>query len=326
MNRTNEHPAIQYFKLLWEYHRESFVDFVVAILLIVAASMSNRQLAPLEIAALVILLGYLAYALFDAFRTYKATSSNVHSGYSICLDKPINQYHDAIRNQVSMLTNWNVVTKHFRILDFDWQYYDGSKSPPTSWQNNIADISKHFFRYARRLPRHANLDIFLIAPSAIALGIGHTIGRNRNWNVYQYLTTDDSYILLPKVKNHNKADLTYIIMEDLSKEDCTDVTIILSFTKFLEDNFPDLTKNLIKVKYKFPERRIRSEHFYGVAEEISLVISTQVRLGKRVQLHLSMPSTLAFILGSRLEENSPISIYNRNYDGTWEMVFSLNQL
>ena len=331
MHRENEHPIIRFFKLLWEYHREAFVNFFVAVLLILASAMSNRQLSWLETLAIAILSVYLLYVLIDTYRAYKATSINIHSGYSICLDQPVNSYQDAIRNQVTVLksgnTNWSVVTKYFRILDIDWQYYDGTKSPPTSWQNNIADISRHFFRYARLLPRHTSLHIFLMAPPIMALGIGHTIGRNRNWNVYQYVSADDSYILLPKVKNYDREELTFVTVEDSCKVDCSEVTVILAFTPLPKENFAGLGENQFVVKYNFQEHRIQPEHFYRVAEEISFVIDNQVSLGRRVRLYPGLPNTLSFILGSRIQEDSPVSIHNRNYEsGKWELVFQLDQL
>lgn len=331
MSQNSEHPFVRFFKLLWEYHRESSVDFLVAALLIVASSVSKQKLFWLEAVAILILAGYLIYVFVDTFRAYRVTSRDVYSGYSICLDKPVDSYQDAIRNQVATLksgnSNWSVVTKHFRILDIDWQYYDGSKSPPKSWQNNIADISRHFFRYARLLPRHTSLHIFLMAPPAIALGIGHTIGRNRNWNVYQYLPTNDSYTLLPKYNNQNAENFEYISVENSSRDDEIDVTIVLSFTYLPKESLLALGENLILVSYMLPEPRIQPEYFYGVAEEIAMVINRQLKQGKKVHLYPGLPSTLAFILGSRIDESSPVSIHNRNHDdGRWETVFSLNQL
>jgi len=331
MSQNNEHPLLRFFKLLWEYHRESSVDFLVAALLIVASSISKQELFWLEVVAIVILAGYLVYVLADTFRAYRATSKDVYSGYSICLDRPVDSYQDAIRNQVATLKlgnpNWSVVTKHFRILDIDWQYYDGSKSPPKTWQNNIADISRHFFRYARLLPRNTSLHIFLLSPAAIALGIGHTIGRNRNWNVYQYLQTDDSYTLLPKYNDHNAGNFEYIDVENSNLEEETEVTIVLSFTYLPKESLLALGEDLILVNYKFPETHIQPEHFYGVAEETAMVINRQLKQGKKVHLYPGLPSTLAFILGSRIDEHAPVSIHNRNYDdGKWENVFSLNQL
>lgn len=166
-----------------------------------------------------------------------------------------------------------------------------------------------------------------MSPPAIALGIGHTIGRNRNWNVYQYLQTNDTYTLLPKYNNHNEGNFEYIDVENSSLEEETEVIIVLTFTYLPKESLLALGENLILVNYKFPDTRIQPEHFYGVAEETAMVINRQLKQGKKVHLYPGLPSTLAFILGSRIDEHAPVSIHNRNYDdGNWENVFSLNQL
>lgn len=320
---------LRYIKLLWEYHREAFTDFLATILLVFAGLRPNSTFSLWEWSAIVILVGYLAYALYDTYRKYIVTSKDVSSGYSICLAKPNIAFQDAIRKQISTLeevsNGWSVVTQQFRILDIDWQYYDGSQTIPKLWAKNISEISRHFLRYANLIPRHAALNIFLISPSAIALGIGNTIGKARDWNVYHY--ENDQYILLPKNADIQNANREYITVHNGSNENDNVITIVLSFTSLPTDNLVTLGENIVQVKYKNADGRIQSQDFVGIAEETAALINTFLRNGKRINLYPGLPVTLSFILGSKIEENSPVTIHNRNQETEdWEAVFQLDRL
>ena len=221
--RKKDDVVLRYIKLLWEYHREVFVDFLAAIFLVFAGMQPNNTFSLWEWGAITILSSYLVWALYDTYKKYIVTSKAVSSGYSICLAKPNIAFQDAIRKQISTLeevsSGWRVVTEQFRILDVDWQYYDGSQTIPKLWSKNISEISRHFLRYANLIPRHAALNIFLISPPAIALGIGNTIGKARNWNVYHY--ENDQYMLLPKSIDSQNEDQRYIIVDQYLRQNLT---------------------------------------------------------------------------------------------------------
>lgn len=330
-----------FFSILLKFHKETILNFTVIILLTISAATSLDSLSRAEATAICLLLAYIAYCLWDSFKVYQATAAPIQSAYSVCLNQPIANHHDNIRQQIETLNNRKIgisrVINYFKVKDFDWQYYNQSKSSPRLWEHTIKEIGTHFTRYVNLFPIKTNHNIFLQLPAIMSLGLGFTIGKQRDWTIYNF--ENSAYIPLEKpidVKKPKAFDLITIDKKtnELPMTDSfdllsqgSDISVILLFTALPKDNYPPQNRDTRYIRQKNSLERIPSQSFYQVAKEISTYITDLLIAGHQIHLYPGLPVTLAFILGMYLDGNSAITVYNRNSETSdWESVLYLDNI
>lgn len=326
----NPNPILSFAKLLWSDYREELIVFPVTIITVVTSTLGNRTFGWLDGLAILLLVGYLIYIFFDTYRSNVATAINVNSGYSICLGKPIDFFDDSVRKQISTLKDRQInltrIERHFRVIDIDWQYYDQGVVQPLSWANSINEISRHFFRYTRRLPINTKLHLFLIVPATAAMGIGYVIGKHRRWNLYEYSRSVYTPVQLSNntTKSGGRAEFQYISVEGDVKSD--EVAFVLSFVSLPNIAIPENPQDIVEIRPKTKQKFIPVEEFPYISQEISDVIHEYIQRGKKIKMYPGLPVALSFMVGSQIDEHATISVHNLNRETGWERVFDLHTL
>ncbi len=323
---------VSYFRLLKQNYLSEVLVVPASLITIIIDVVKSGRLISLDLVAISLLGSYLLFVLFDNYSLAKSTTQNVNSGYSICLDKKEKFFNDSLRLQIKTLTGQKVnlkkVNAYFRIIDSDWQFYDSDESLPTEWNKTINRIYDHFFAYTQRLPVEAQFHLFAVTPVPIALALGFTIGKYREWIVYQY-TKPYYHKVSATDKKHaehaSSSSFTYINVTQETAQRNQEITVVLSFIPKSDIEIPRMNNRLVEITLKTPATLNESSMVPLVANEIQKVIDENLRDGKRVHLFPGVPISLAFLIGRSIHENAPISVYNPNRNTKeWECVFALD--
>ena len=316
--------------LLQGYVRE--LTFVLATIVILVLDAHNNPGFPYwKKAAIALLILCILYLCYETCQLTRAIAVDINSPYTVFLGSSKSVFRYNVRKQVVTLEgkklNFPKVKEHFEIMDMDWQYFDAAISDPVNWEDNINEISEHFFLYAHQLPVNINLHLFVKAPSPIVIGMGFTIGKHCNWNVYQYLEQDYKLVSFLRTNQPIKKDDYKYIQVTQEGTDSPYVTLILAIVPPSSIPIPQITSRVIKITSKSQTKIVPTSSFSGIAEEIASVIHNLIREGKTIHLFPGITLPLAFMIGKLLHENSQILIYNPNRDTyAWDSVVDLQAL
>lgn len=331
MSKPMKELIISYLRLLRKNHLSELLVVPASLITIIIDAVKSGRFISLDLIAILLLSIYLLFVLFDNYSLTKSTTKNVNSGYTIFLGKSMDLFNDSIRRQILTLTNQKVnlkkVNEYFKIIDKDWQFYDPDESRPDEWENKINRIYDHFFTYTQRLPVEAQFHLFVATPVPIALALGFTIGKYRNWIIYQYIKPDYHRIYSNenKTKDTSSSSFTYVNLTENNLSNTSDITVVLSFIQKSDIEIPKMNNQLVEITPKTPTILNEISKINLVAKEIQQIMEEKLHDGKRIHLFPGVPTPIAFLIGRSLQENAPISVYNPNRNTKkWERVFALD--
>jgi hypothetical protein len=319
-----------FFALLRDKYLQEILVIPSTILVIVIDSVNRNSFGLLDGIAILLLVAYLIYVLYDTQTSAIAITINLETGYSLCLGKSELEFADNLRKQKDVLhrkkINLSKVFSHYRVIDFDWQFHESSIAQPVEWKENISNINEHFLRYALRIPTETKLHLFLLSPCPIAIGLGFTIGKHRPWVVYHYDFPTSSYNAIEPIKldSVNKDKYQHININETGSSQ-EKVMVVVSIIPKSSIPLPHLSERIIEITAKDPKPQ--TSDFASIASEIIDYLNEIHMQVKSVHLFPGMPIAMGFVVGKELNDQANIHIYNPNRTtNKWERVLSLHDL
>lgn len=325
---------VQYFRNLKKAYLEILV-VLATLFTVMFDTLRSESYRGLNIVAFSLLTIYIIMVFGSNYKLTKSITDNVNSVFSICLGKTKEVFKDRLRQQVSILKvnkiNLKRLFEHFNILDIDWQCHLSEEIIPLKWETEVYRVYDRFFLYAQHLPEKTQFHLFLITPIPIALALGFSIGKYRDWIVYHFFNSDHTQIPSDDKMaaiNMPKSSFDYInVTEQKSQGHSNEKTVVLSFIQKSDIEIPKMNNQYIEITSKESVNLNEGSVAAKVVAEIQQVLKDKLRDGKRIHLFPGIPSALAFLIGRYFQEFAPVSVYNPNRETKqWECVFSLDEL
>lgn len=219
----------------------------------------------------------------------------------------------------------------FGVIQNEWALWRDTPLPTDMepWRRLVRRFSVRVHRLARKLGEQRVLHIFLRCPSALAVGLGASMGTHHKVVVHHYQPGegDGPYI---SVTDSSKSDrgLRACLGEEVQRpyehitvDEPTDITPEIYVLVFLARHDPrgdtekkaeETGSGVAHICRSRAGALTRDDDWLGVAQEIGDVLLGLVAKKEVSRLHLvlSCPVALAFLLGVALGSHSAVTVHN----------------
>lgn len=219
----------------------------------------------------------------------------------------------------------------FGVIQNEWALWRDTPLPtdPGPWRRLVRRFGVRVHRLSRKLGEQRVFHVFLRCPSALAVGLGATMGTHHKVVVHHYQPGEGEspYISVTNSLKSDKGLRAHLgeevqrPYEHITVDGPTQITAELYVSLFLarhdprgdaDDKAEESESGVVHICRSHPGALTGDDDWLGMAREICDVLLGLVakRGVSRVHLVLSCPVALAFLLGVALGPHSAVTVHN----------------